>query len=74
MYALSRGQQERRERGVEGTDLSWFSSWVRSVFTAFAGGNVRVGGMFQDVSQMFWPLKRGEIIVRRYRCLQECEI
>ena len=27
------------------TNLSWFSSWVRSVFTALAGGNVRVGGM-----------------------------
>jgi hypothetical protein len=24
---------------------SWFSSWVRSVFMAFAGGIVRAGGM-----------------------------
>jgi hypothetical protein len=24
---------------------SWFSSWVRSVFMAFAGGIVRAGGI-----------------------------
>lgn len=46
MYALSGSLACPLNWLNQSAYLSWFSSWVRSVLTALAGGIVRVGGMF----------------------------
>jgi hypothetical protein len=40
------------------TDLSWFSSWVRSVLMALAGGVVLIGGIL-----VAWKPKKLDIVV-----------
>lgn len=49
MYALSNALAPRLTELDQYAYLSWFSSWVRSVLTALAGGIVRVGGIFPKV-------------------------